>query len=388
MARLLPLFSTLLLLLQSSVRAVETVTISSLLDNVGHTCVSKCLYYTIFSDLGGAMGCEDPYDNNCYCATASASASVADGWMSKCASSTCGRGDLTLDLSSMQSIYASYCMGAGYTQPGATDWYNPAEATTEAEPSSTESSGSDNAEPSRTADSGSAETTTQVTIVTQTTEGGAGATKSLVIVQVTSTMYVDSDGNPSSLNINDSGDNSAVKIGVGVAVPVVAILGAALAWWFWRRRRNTKFAPSTQPSEESGTNGISTAPPPMSAAPVVRKPVGSSVVSPVSSTVSPVSKTTELSGDGVKRELGGQEVHPLPNVTPSPPVAVPGHHEVRGDTAWRPEMGGESPRVEVSGDSRPPELHGQSQSPPPVYMHESPYQPAQRWELPDNSRQS
>lgn len=179
MARLLPLFSTLLLLLQSSVRAVETVTISSLLDNVGHTCVSKCLYYTIFSDLGGAMGCEDPYDNNCYCATASASASVADGWMSKCASSTCGRGDLTLDLSSMQSIYASYCMGAGFTQPGATKWYNPAETTTEAEPSSTESSGSDNAEPSRTADSGSAETTTQVTIVTQTTEGGAGATKSL-----------------------------------------------------------------------------------------------------------------------------------------------------------------------------------------------------------------
>jgi hypothetical protein len=110
-----------------------------------------------------------------------ASATVAGNWMSECASSICGRGDHSLDISSMQSIYASYCMGAGYTRPGATEWYNPAEATTESDPTSTGGSDSDssNAEPSMTVDSGTAETTTQLTIVTQTTEGGAGATKSL-----------------------------------------------------------------------------------------------------------------------------------------------------------------------------------------------------------------
>lgn len=181
MARLLPLFSTLLLLLQSSVRAAETVTISAVLDDSGHECISKCLFYTLVTDMGVAMGCDDPYENNCYCATAAASASVAANWMNKCASSGCGRGDLTLDLSSMQSIYGSYCMGAGFTQPGATNWYNPAETTAESEPSATDSSNSDSADAqaSNTDDSGSVQTTTQVTIVTQTTEGGAGATKSM-----------------------------------------------------------------------------------------------------------------------------------------------------------------------------------------------------------------
>ncbi|KAK7397517.1 hypothetical protein QQX98_013111 [Neonectria punicea] len=393
MARRLPLLSTLLLLFRALVQAADTVTISEDLDRTGHTCISKCLYYTYITDMGRAMGCGSPYNNDCYCATASASASVADGFMSKCASSLCERGDYTLDLSSIQSLYGSYCMGAGFTQPGATEWYNPAEATSEPDPTSSSSSNSDDdnsdsdVEPSKTLDSGAAETTTQMTIVTQTTEGGAEATKSRVIVYATSTLLVNSDGSPASLNIDDSDDNSSVKIGVGVAVPVVAILGAALAWWFWRRRRNARFAPGVQPSEEAGTSNTSTTHPPMSAVPVARKPVGSSAVSPVSAAVSPVSKTNELAGHGVQRELGGQEIHPFPVVTPSPPIAAAGHHEVNGDTAWRPEMDGQGQRVEVSRDGRPPELPGQSQSPPPGYTHATQGQSTQRWELPDNSRQ-
>ncbi|KAH8653018.1 hypothetical protein BGZ61DRAFT_541696 [Ilyonectria robusta] len=126
----------------------------------------------------------------------------------------------------------------------------------------------------------------------------------------------------------------------------------------------------------------------MSAAPVVRKPVGSSAVSRVSAAVSPIFKTTELSSEGLKREIDGQEIHPFPNVTPNPPVVVAGHHEVNGDNTWRPEMDGASPRVEVSGEGRPPELPEQSQSPPPVYRHTAQDQSTQRWELPDNSRSS
>lgn len=178
MARLLPIISLLLLLGPSL--AEETVTISSDIPKDGHDCISDCLYSTLLTDLGEIMGCDLPYENACYCATATASASVADSWMSRCASSQCGRGDVTRDLTSMQSIYGSYCMAAGFTQPGATEWYNPAEVTEEPTSASSDSedSATEDAAPSKTADSGLSETTTEWSVVTQTTEGGSGATKS------------------------------------------------------------------------------------------------------------------------------------------------------------------------------------------------------------------
>ncbi|KAJ4315354.1 hypothetical protein N0V84_008430 [Fusarium piperis] len=383
MARLMSFLSLWLYLFPLALSAdFESVTISRNLDNVGHTCISKCLYYTIVTDMGKAMGCDDPYDNNCYCATASASASQADAWMSKCASNTCSAGDRSRDLSSMQSIYASYCMGAGFTQPGATNWYNPAEATEEPEATSGDSNDSSNAEPSNTVDSGSAETTTRMTIVTQTTEGGAGPSKSRVTVDATSTYYVNPDGSPAQINLSDSSDNSAVKIGVGVAVPVVAIAAIGLfAWWFIRRRkqRQAQTLPTTQPVTETTTGGGAGIAPERKDT-IQRKPIGATAVSPVSS----VSQTNELSGVGVQRELSGREVQSFPAVTPSPPVVVPGQHEMTGD-GWRPnlEMDGRDARVEMSGEARPPELPGQTSSPPPVYTaHET----TQRWELPDNSR--
>ena len=49
--------------------------------------------------------------------------------MTECASESCAPGDIPQDITAMQSIYASYCMGAGFTQPGATAWFNPAIAT-------------------------------------------------------------------------------------------------------------------------------------------------------------------------------------------------------------------------------------------------------------------
>lgn len=176
MVRLLPI---ILLYLPYVLSAdFESVTISSYLDNVGHDCISECLFYTVIPDMGRGMGCADPYENNCYCATAAASASKADNFMSKCATSRCSAGDRSRDLTSMQSYYASYCMGAGFTQPGATKWYNPAEATEEptAEASESDQGGSD-ARPSRTANSGGGATSTHMTIVTQTAEDGASRTQ-------------------------------------------------------------------------------------------------------------------------------------------------------------------------------------------------------------------
>ncbi|KAF4977788.1 hypothetical protein FZEAL_5754 [Fusarium zealandicum] len=381
----------------------ESVSIESNLDNAGHTCISKCLYYTLIDDMGSAMGCGNPYDNRCYCATETESASNAGAWMSKCASS-CSAGDRSRDLSSMQSHYASYCMAAGFTQPGATRWYNPAEATEE--PSSDEDdrvSDSTDAEPSRTVDSGAAETTTQMTIVTQTTEGGAGPSKSrgtvparlslsgsavltdllLVIVEATSTYWVDPDGSPANMGSSED-EGSTIKIGVGVAVPVVALFAAGLfAWWFIRRRRqrHAQPPPATQPLSEVTTGGgPAIAPIPERKETLQRKPVGTASVSPLSS----FSHTNELSGVGVQRELSGREIHPFPNVTPSPPIVMAGQHEMTGE-GRRPdlEMDGRDARVEMSGEGRPPELPGQTRSPPPVY---TPAEATQRWELPDNSR--
>ncbi|KAF4990455.1 hypothetical protein FGRMN_8448 [Fusarium graminum] len=380
MVRLLPIILLHLPLVLSA--NFESVTISENLRNVAHTCISKCLYYTVFFDMGQAMGCDDPYDNNCYCATAAASASKADGFMSKCATSLCSAGDRSRDLTSMQSFYGSYCMGAGFTQPGASEWYNPAEATEEPTAEASESDReSSNARPSRTANSGGDPTSTHMTIVTQTAEDGASRTQ--VIVQATSTYWVNSDGSAASTKNKDDG-SSVVKIAVGVAVPVVALLAAGVFAWCCVRRKRQRTAQQlhvTHPLSDVTTGPAVTSVSP--SAPerrdtLPRKPIGISTISSVSS----LSKTNELSGAVVQPELSGREVHAFHSMTPSPPIQVAGQHEMSG-RGWRPnlEMDGRDARVEMSGEARPPELPGYTNSANAYTPH------APRWELPDNSRQ-
>lgn len=185
MAGALPFFYALLLLLPVHwANAAATVTLSNEIDGSAHSCISKCLQYGYLDDMGDALACGTPYENECYCATAEKSASAAGAWMIKCASSRCAAGDFTRDLSSMESYYGSYCMAAGFTQPGATDWYTPAEQTEAPESTSAEekttakpSQTADRDEPKETADSDEPDRTTRFTIVTQTTEPN-GATRS------------------------------------------------------------------------------------------------------------------------------------------------------------------------------------------------------------------
>jgi hypothetical protein len=154
---------TILLSLVSPVRAIETVSIYSLTPTNEHQCVTSCLWNNLYEDVGYPLLCGHPYANNCYCATNSVSASKASAFLSKCGSSSCAAGDLSNDLTAMQSIYASYCMNAGYTQPGATAWFTMEGAaptpTGTATPGQRTSSG-----PQET----TVPTTTQVTLVTQT----------------------------------------------------------------------------------------------------------------------------------------------------------------------------------------------------------------------------
>ena len=146
------------------VRSVVTVSIDSLFPPNQHSCVIGCIFQCYQICLPDALSCAYPVANDCFCATASASASVATSWIAACGSSRCAACDLSDDLTSMHSIYASYCLGAGYTQPGVTDWYNPTTAT---------------ANPGNTATSGPASTTTQQTVVTQNAPsiGGSAATQ-------------------------------------------------------------------------------------------------------------------------------------------------------------------------------------------------------------------
>jgi hypothetical protein len=131
-SQLLPCFAAVwaLLLLAASpspaeavVTASETVSLSSLLPVNQDFCVTYCVYGFGNAGVGGALGCHAPWLNTCYCATDSASASRANSWLSSCGSRYCSVRDVPDDITWMHSLYASYCMNAGYTQPGATNWY-------------------------------------------------------------------------------------------------------------------------------------------------------------------------------------------------------------------------------------------------------------------------
>ena len=145
--------------------AVTAVEYVSLTIRYPHSCVSKCLSYPgLLDDMGSIMKCGTPYANDCYCATPAASATRASSWVTACVSTACAAGDFSQDLSAMGSIYASYCMGAGFTQPGATNWFNPAAATTGASPGST-------------GGAGPPPTITDVSVVTETSaNSGSGQT--------------------------------------------------------------------------------------------------------------------------------------------------------------------------------------------------------------------
>ena len=154
--------------------AQTTVSIKNDIPSSGHHCVSSCIYYpALMTDIGSALACGWPYENECFCATATASASAVSKHINSCASEWCYAGDVNRDISSMQSVYAGYCMDAGFTQPIVSEWYTTASSEEEEEESATSTA----AEPSGTTDPGPAETTTRLTLVTQTTDDGAAVTR-------------------------------------------------------------------------------------------------------------------------------------------------------------------------------------------------------------------
>ncbi|KAI9163045.1 hypothetical protein HJFPF1_04643 [Paramyrothecium foliicola] len=357
MVRLLLAGAGLLACLPSAT-AIEPVTISRDLPRGGHVCVTRCVYSTLVGDVATALGCALPYDNECFCATQSDAFIAASSHFEDCATLRCSAGDISRDVSSMKSIYASYCLGAGYTQPGATDWV-PAGATTATgdDPQETgigDNNGTEDPAPSQSDNSDPpARTSVQLTIVTQTTTDSAGSTVtqtfSVVIQQQTSTAWVNPDGSPAQPpGSSGGGDDSKWKIAVGVVVPVVVILAAVAAWLIWRRRRRAKQNPN--PPAENFQH--QTSPPPMTETPISRKPVASPAVSSLS-------QPTEIHGNSIRQELNPQGVDALPT---APPVYTGGMHEAAGQSTW-PENHMVSPISEVSGAGQAPELPGAYERP-------------------------
>src|SRR5205814_2264676 len=86
-----------------------------------HSCVNSCLIG--YFGIGSGLHCASPLANNCYCPTAAAIMTSVQTLFPDCASSSCSKGDFTDDLSAMEGMYASYCLGAGYAQPLLSSWY-------------------------------------------------------------------------------------------------------------------------------------------------------------------------------------------------------------------------------------------------------------------------
>ena len=117
------------LLLLAHPSFAQTVTITQEIPSTGHDCVEDCLYrpYAAPIDLGDALECGFPYEEDCYCVTAAPQATIVSRHIDDCASESCSRGDLTKDIESMKYYYAGYCVENGYTADLIAEWYSSAE---------------------------------------------------------------------------------------------------------------------------------------------------------------------------------------------------------------------------------------------------------------------
>jgi hypothetical protein len=79
-------------------------------------------FYTTLADV---LNCDSPVYNYCYCPTNTKSIDSIRSWLSQCVSTRCDSPDFSDDVSAVESGYASYCIDAGYSQSGATTWFQP-----------------------------------------------------------------------------------------------------------------------------------------------------------------------------------------------------------------------------------------------------------------------
>ncbi|KAH8592600.1 hypothetical protein B0O99DRAFT_235034 [Bisporella sp. PMI_857] len=181
---------------------------------------------------------------------------------------------------------------------------------------------------------------TDISLPTPSSTVTSEASRTTVFATTTphGTPETTSPSTPAQIGIN----KAALGAGLGVGVPVVISLVAIGLWLSCRGRRDNQPPPQEQWQSQDVAK-VPAAPSPATALFVQRKPVATAVESPVSRTSSPVLQNTELAGgEGVKREISGQEIHPFPAINPSPPITVPGNHELHAQSTG-PELPGYRP---------------------------------------------
>lgn len=182
--------------------------------------------------------------------------------------------------------------------------------------------------------------------------------KLVITVDATSTLWVNPAGSAvAAPSTSSSSNNNTLALGLGaglgglLALSLVAF-GIYLCVRHNRRKRQQQLFHDAPPSTQQITTTSSLddhKPSTTSPLPIPRKAVPATSRSP-STVLASSGEIPELrGGQGVRRELGGTGLHPFPNVSPSPPVPVPGQHELHG-RGWQPELPGQSA-------SRPPQCY-------------------------------
>ena len=215
----------------------QTVTITQDIPFTGHDCVEDCLYrpYAAPIDLGDALECGPPYEEDCYCVTAAPQATIVSRHINDCASESCSRGDLTKDIESMKYYYAGYCVENGYTADLIEEWYSSAEvaetdSVTDEDAATTQTSEGETTATTATSTTEEEEesTSTEEASSTEETETVAASTRTSVVTQ---TAGSDEDeggrGLPDFDFEGDDEDGASMSRGemalLGL-VPVVALL--------------------------------------------------------------------------------------------------------------------------------------------------------------------
>lgn len=109
-------FVVLFILVLIRFSCAETVSIwEELSDDTIIPCIRTCLFDTVSTkDVGSTLGCQIPYENDCYCAAATAPVTAIDELFASCATSFCSIYSAWIGSENMTDTYSSYCSKNGF----------------------------------------------------------------------------------------------------------------------------------------------------------------------------------------------------------------------------------------------------------------------------------
>ncbi|RMI99796.1 hypothetical protein CDV36_015942 [Fusarium kuroshium] len=205
----------------------QTVTITKDIPVSAHRCVRQCLYlpYNARTDLGDVLECGAPYQEECFCPTDVSRAEIVSRHIDDCAKESCSRGDLTQDVESMRSHYATYCIEKGYTAELVEGWYTSADADASSTAAKSETT---SAETGGRVTSGDQSTPTIATTTLETGEAET-TTRTAAATATTSDDGRDANGLP-DIDFEGNDDSGALALRAGLMLLWLVPLAALFQW--------------------------------------------------------------------------------------------------------------------------------------------------------------